>query len=231
MKARLNFEGCSRKRSKIQEVSQHSESRTPNLRVEHERRRRSRRSRSMSKIPEPTSVFSRLRRHKSKSPRHRDSKREAVFTRLGREEKAYSIGWEVKEEVCLHARVAPNHNDTGTPKGKRRAITKAPVQEKHNPFPESITIKECLHKERKRSQKVKIAEEDSGSEDRKNKSQALKKTTYPNYGEDPKDRLKNFQAAFNFMITGSARVWFDDLPPESVDNYDDLKKIAAEANL
>ncbi|GJQ98994.1 reverse transcriptase domain-containing protein [Tanacetum coccineum] len=29
---------------------------------------------------------------------------------------------------------------------------------------------------------------------------------------------------FNSTLTGSARVWFDDLPPESVDSYDDLKK-------
>ncbi|GKD06217.1 hypothetical protein Tco_1181191 [Tanacetum coccineum] len=178
----------------------------------------------MSKSPEPTSVFSRIRRDRLESPRHRDSEREAVFTRLERKEKAYSIGWEVKEEVCLHARVTPNHNDTGTPKGKQRAVTKAPVQEKQNPFPESVTIKERLHREWKRSQKVKIAEEDTGSQDRKNKSQALKKTTYPNHGEDPKDRLKIFHAAFNFKLTGSARVWFDDLPPESVDSYDDLKK-------
>ncbi|GJS55049.1 reverse transcriptase domain-containing protein [Tanacetum coccineum] len=29
---------------------------------------------------------------------------------------------------------------------------------------------------------------------------------------------------FNSTLTGSARVWFDDLPPESVDSYDDLKE-------
>ncbi|GJT02266.1 reverse transcriptase domain-containing protein [Tanacetum coccineum] len=29
---------------------------------------------------------------------------------------------------------------------------------------------------------------------------------------------------FNSTLTGSARVWFDDLPPKSIDNYDDLKK-------
>nr|GEZ38775.1 reverse transcriptase domain-containing protein [Tanacetum cinerariifolium] len=29
---------------------------------------------------------------------------------------------------------------------------------------------------------------------------------------------------FNSTLIGSARVWFDDLPPESVDSYDDLKK-------
>ncbi|GJU28265.1 reverse transcriptase domain-containing protein [Tanacetum coccineum] len=54
----------------------------------------------------------------------------------------------------------------------------------------------------------------------------------------PEDHLKIFQAAakverwamptwchmFNSTLTGSARVWFDDLPLESIDSYDDLKK-------
>ncbi|GJS27551.1 hypothetical protein Tco_0488171 [Tanacetum coccineum] len=56
--------------------------------------------------------------------------------------------------------------------------------------------------------------------------------------EDPEDHLKIFQAAvkverwamptwchmFNSTFTGSARVWFDDLPPKSEDSYDDLKE-------
>ncbi|GJZ99746.1 reverse transcriptase domain-containing protein [Tanacetum coccineum] len=56
--------------------------------------------------------------------------------------------------------------------------------------------------------------------------------------EDPEDYLKIFQAAakierwpmptwchmFNSTLTGNARVWFDDLPQESIDSYDDLKK-------
>nr|GEZ22735.1 reverse transcriptase domain-containing protein [Tanacetum cinerariifolium] len=56
--------------------------------------------------------------------------------------------------------------------------------------------------------------------------------------EDPKDHLKIFQAAaktkrwtmptwchmFNSTLTGNARVWFDDLPKESIDSYDDLRK-------
>ncbi|GKA90036.1 hypothetical protein Tco_0811848 [Tanacetum coccineum] len=200
MKARLNFEGCSRRSSKIQEVSQHYESRTPNLRGEHRRRRRSRRSHSTSKSPPSQernpklSVFSKIRRDGSKSPRHRDTEREAVFTRLGRKEKGV-------------------FNRLG---GKRKAVTKVPVQEKRNTFPENITTKGRPYRERKRSRKVKIAEEDTGSQDRKNKSQALKKTTYPNHGEDLEDHLKIFQAAakverwamptwcdmFNSMLTG-----------------------------
>nr|GEV49751.1 reverse transcriptase domain-containing protein [Tanacetum cinerariifolium] len=56
--------------------------------------------------------------------------------------------------------------------------------------------------------------------------------------DDPKDHLKIFQEAakvecwamptwwhmFNSTLTGSARVWFDDLPSESIENYDDLIK-------
>ncbi|GKC51593.1 reverse transcriptase domain-containing protein [Tanacetum coccineum] len=56
--------------------------------------------------------------------------------------------------------------------------------------------------------------------------------------DDLEDHLKIFQAAtkverwailtwchmFISTLTGSARVWFDDLPPKSIDSYDDLKK-------
>ncbi|GKD63031.1 reverse transcriptase domain-containing protein [Tanacetum coccineum] len=56
--------------------------------------------------------------------------------------------------------------------------------------------------------------------------------------DDPKDHLKIFQVAakverwamptwchmFNSTLTRSARVWFDELPPKSIDSYDDLKK-------
>nr|GEV84940.1 hypothetical protein [Tanacetum cinerariifolium] len=56
--------------------------------------------------------------------------------------------------------------------------------------------------------------------------------------KDPKDHLKIFQAAvktkrwvmttwchmFKSTLIGNARVWFDDLPKESIDGYDDLRK-------
>ncbi|GJV08534.1 reverse transcriptase domain-containing protein [Tanacetum coccineum] len=56
--------------------------------------------------------------------------------------------------------------------------------------------------------------------------------------EDPEDHLKIFQSAakterwamptwchmFNSTLIGNARVWFDDLPKETIDSYDDLKK-------
>ncbi|GKA97334.1 reverse transcriptase domain-containing protein [Tanacetum coccineum] len=59
-----------------------------------------------------------------------------------------------------------------------------------------------------------------------------------NGSEDPEDHLKIFQATakmkrwdmltwchmFNSTLTGNARVWFDDLPPESIDSYNDLRE-------
>ncbi|GJZ69515.1 reverse transcriptase domain-containing protein [Tanacetum coccineum] len=61
--------------------------------------------------------------------------------------------------------------------------------------------------------------------------------TYDGTG-DPDDHLKIFQAAakierwamptwchmFNSTLIGSARVWFDKLPPESIDDYEMLRK-------
>ncbi|GKB95814.1 reverse transcriptase domain-containing protein [Tanacetum coccineum] len=60
--------------------------------------------------------------------------------------------------------------------------------------------------------------------------------TYDETG-DPEDHLKVFQAStqvehwamptwchmFNSTLIGVARVWFDELPPESIDSYKDLK--------
>nr|GEW05233.1 reverse transcriptase domain-containing protein [Tanacetum cinerariifolium] len=76
--------GCSGKNSKIQEVSQHSKSRTLDAR-DLRRKLGSRHSRSISGSPERNpSVLSRIRRDRSKSPRHRSEGRRdgGVFNRL-----------------------------------------------------------------------------------------------------------------------------------------------------
>nr|GEX76872.1 hypothetical protein [Tanacetum cinerariifolium] len=117
VKARLNFEGCSRKNSKIQEVSQHSESRTPDVGGDLRRRLRSRRSHSTSRSHEPNpNVFSRIRCDRSESPRNRlgdkGRKEGGVFKRLG-----------VKKEVCSYI---------------QRAAIKVPVQEERNQSLESV---------------------------------------------------------------------------------------------
>ncbi|GJV62791.1 reverse transcriptase domain-containing protein [Tanacetum coccineum] len=60
VKARLNFEGCSGRNSKIQETSQYSESRTPNKRGDLRRRLKPRRSRIGDKRRREGNVFHRL---------------------------------------------------------------------------------------------------------------------------------------------------------------------------
>ncbi|GJT40353.1 UDP-glucose 4-epimerase GEPI48-like protein [Tanacetum coccineum] len=59
-----------------------------------------------------------------------------------------------------------------------------------------------------------------------------------NRSEDPEDQFKNLPKPqqkrkcgiqlgshmFNSTLTGNARVWFDDLPPESIDSYNDLRE-------
>ncbi|GKB49971.1 hypothetical protein Tco_0900724 [Tanacetum coccineum] len=76
IKSRLNFEGCS-------ETSRYSESKMMDTK-EHEKRHRSRRSHSPR-----TSVFSRIRRERSRSPRQR-TKEGGMFKRLGSRGKSVS---------------------------------------------------------------------------------------------------------------------------------------------
>ncbi|GKE45668.1 reverse transcriptase domain-containing protein, partial [Tanacetum coccineum] len=78
VKARLNFEGCSR-------TVWYSESRMMSAK-EHEERHRSRRPRSLRPSP---SVFSRIRRNRLRSPTPRE-KEGGVFKRLGNKGKSLS---------------------------------------------------------------------------------------------------------------------------------------------
>ncbi|GJU36471.1 hypothetical protein Tco_1184825 [Tanacetum coccineum] len=83
VKARLNFEVCLGKNPKIQEVSQHSESRMSDVRGYLIRRLKPRRPNCISRSP----VFSRIRRDSSESPKNRmgdkGRKKGGVFKRLG----------------------------------------------------------------------------------------------------------------------------------------------------
>ncbi|GJU87030.1 reverse transcriptase domain-containing protein [Tanacetum coccineum] len=112
-------------------TSRYSESKMINTK-EHEKRHRSRRSRSPR-----TSVFSRIRRERSRSPRQRYWKSRSKKKKLYREEDDLSQPWQQKIE--------------------------------------RLAMPTWCH-------------------------------------------------MFNSTLTGNARVWFDDLPPESIDSYDDLKK-------
>ncbi|GKC98015.1 reverse transcriptase domain-containing protein [Tanacetum coccineum] len=186
VKARLDFGGTRKKSTRAQE-SAYSESRTMSPR----RHRRSHSPRQSS------SVFTRLKRERSRSPRHdhkNKTRREStVFKRLGSRGRSVSAYSDSRQES---SRYTENHSESEDSEGG------------------------------------------TGGLSHESRSPASKMTTSPNLGEDPEDHLKIFQAAakterwamptwchmFNSTLTGNARVWFDDLPPESINSYDDLRE-------
>nr|GEW85055.1 reverse transcriptase domain-containing protein [Tanacetum cinerariifolium] len=125
-------------------------------------------------------------------------------------------------------------------KGTHKATTKVLALKKHKLLLRNIATKESIREERKQCQKVKEVHEGTGSQNQRSKSRIrMPSHIKTNYGsEDPEDHLKLFQAAakterwamptwchmFNSTLTENARVWFDDLPKESIDSYDDLRK-------
>ncbi|GJU92684.1 reverse transcriptase domain-containing protein [Tanacetum coccineum] len=214
VKARLNFEGCSGRNSKIQEVSQHSESRTPNVRGEHQRGRRSGRSRSMSRSPKRTSVFSRIRRDRSESPRHRPVRRDGgVFNMLRGKEKS----------VFAHSERSYQSSRSGR--------TKSVPRKRH--------YEGTCPRRAEMLSESEYSRGDTGSQNQKSKGQALKRTAYHNHGLGRELQMSgmdttSFNARRPLEDTRDQRttdlkkptlvLWFDDLPSESVDSYDDLKK-------
>nr|GEW34267.1 hypothetical protein [Tanacetum cinerariifolium] len=214
MKARLNFEGCSRRNSKIREVSQHSESRTPNVRGEHRRGRKSRRSRSMSRSPERTSVFPRIRRDRDRG----------VFNRLG--VKGVSAHSESRYQISRSER---------TESVPRKRHHEGTCSRRTEMLSESEDSGGGQRRSKSKKQKSSIEEEDLSQpwvceetdpftpriryfELPKNTRMPSNVKTYDG-SDDPEDHLKKFQAAakvehwamltwchkFNSILTGSAR--------------------------
>ncbi|GJY64573.1 reverse transcriptase domain-containing protein [Tanacetum coccineum] len=192
VKVRLDF-GDGRKKSTRAQESAYSKSRTISP-------RRQRRSRSQRHNP---SVFTRLRRERSRSPRHEyksKARREStVFKRLGSRGRSTSAHSDSRQESS-----SVEDDDLSQPW----------VCAETDPF--TSRIRHFDFPKTRMPSHVK---------------------TY-NGSEDPEDHLKIFQAAakterwamptwchmFNSTLTGNARVWFDDLPPESIDSYNDLRE-------
>nr|GEW51891.1 reverse transcriptase domain-containing protein [Tanacetum cinerariifolium] len=172
------------------------------------------------------------RRGRSESPMKRDPERKmmfrrlekGVFHRLGEKVKSMSAYSNDLRHQLYHSR-CKNTEQSSRSRGAR------PASKKHHNKRTSSYRTEAL------SDSKDGAGEQWKSRS-KNKDQALRMTIYPSHSEDPEDHLKIFQAAtkverwamptwchmFNSTLTRSARVWFDDLPSESVDSYDDLKE-------
>ncbi|GKD26053.1 reverse transcriptase domain-containing protein [Tanacetum coccineum] len=228
VKARLNFK----------EVSQHSESRTPSRRRDLRKRLESRRIRSVSGSPKPRRGRPELEdKGKSMSAHSNDSRRQSYHSSHKDTESCYqssrSRGTEPASEK-LHNKRASSHwtealiESEGSAGGHWKSRSKKQRS--------SIEDDDLSH--------LWVCEETDPFTPHIRYFDLPKRTRMPSHvktydeSEDLEDHLKIFQAAskverwamptwyhmFNSTVTGSARVWFDDLPPESVDSYDDLKE-------
>nr|GEX03132.1 hypothetical protein [Tanacetum cinerariifolium] len=81
-----------------------------------------------------------------------------------------------------------------------KAATRVLAQKKQSLLSKNIITKQHPHEGRKRCQKAKAA------------------------AKTERWAMPTWCHMFNFILTRNARVWFDDLPTESIDSYDDLKE-------
>ncbi|GJT25272.1 reverse transcriptase domain-containing protein [Tanacetum coccineum] len=132
----------------------------------------------------------------------------------------YSIGWEEKNEAHLHILTV---------------ATKIPKQREPRCNQGSIIIRAHHPKEPADIRRVKTAKEIWHFDFPRTRMPGHVKTY--DRSRDLEVHLKLFQSTtkierwamptwchmFNSMITGNGRVWFDKLPKESIDSYEDLK--------
>ncbi|GJY05191.1 reverse transcriptase domain-containing protein [Tanacetum coccineum] len=240
VKARLIYGDESGIKIRSREESHYSESKTPTARTEPRRRHGDRHSRS----PSPhASVFKRLKKYRSPSPRPRPRKEGGVFNRLGRKEPATSarFGSRQRSPQAKRTEVEPRrHQQKGTPS---RTTSR---------YSESEDSEGGHWKSKSRRHRSSTYEDDLSQpwtcEERnpftpRIRHFSLPRTRMPSHVKtydgsgDPEDHLKLFQSAaktegwamptwchmFNSTLTGNARVWFDKLPKESIDSYEDLR--------
>nr|GEU79151.1 reverse transcriptase domain-containing protein [Tanacetum cinerariifolium] len=219
VKARLNFEEA---RS------------TPSRRRDLRKRLGFRRIRSVFRSPEP-------RRGRSESPRKKNGIQKAAEGYIPQAKRQ-------GEDRMPHTRVTQGVSRITIATEILKVATKVLAQEEQNLLLRNIITKEHPLAGRRYYQKVKpwVCEETDLFTPRIRYFDLPKRTRMSSHvktydgSEDPKDHLKIFQAAtkvkrwamptcchmFNSTLTRFANVWFDDLPPESVDSYDDLKEVS-----
>ncbi|GJX08837.1 reverse transcriptase domain-containing protein [Tanacetum coccineum] len=217
VKARLNFDGSSG-------TSRYSKSRTMSTR-EHKKRHRSRCSRSPRPSP---SVFSRIRRERSRSPRQKLREKEGgVFKRLRNKEKSMSARSDSHNQrsYSRYTEAFSESKDSGGGHWKSRSKKKRSGSEE-----DDLSQPWVCEEVDPFTPRIRYFD--------------FPKTRMPSHiktydgSEDPEDHLKIFQASakterwamptwchmFNSTLAGNVRVCFDDLPSKSIDRYDDLKK-------
>ncbi|GJZ61346.1 reverse transcriptase domain-containing protein [Tanacetum coccineum] len=170
-----------------------------------------------------------LRRERSRSPRHeyknKEGRESTVFRRLGSRGRSTSVHSDCHQES---SRYMKNYSESEDSEGGR--------------WKSKLRRKKSNVEDDDLSQPWVCAETDPFTS--RIHHFDFPKTRMPSHvktyngSEDPEDHLKIFQAAakmerwamptwchmFNSTLTGNARVWFDDLPPESIDSYNDLRE-------
>nr|GEZ82578.1 reverse transcriptase domain-containing protein [Tanacetum cinerariifolium] len=89
---------------------------------------------------------------------------------------------------------------------------------------ESDTAFEKHHHKREYSRRTKAVSESEGSARGHWKSKQKKQKSSMEDDLSQPWAMPTWCHMFNSTLTGNARVWFDDLPKESIDSYDDLRK-------
>ncbi|GJS08254.1 Toll/interleukin-1 receptor domain-containing protein [Tanacetum coccineum] len=217
------------------------EPKTPKPQPETEPRRR-----HEAAFPNPHhthTCIKRLKKNRSPSPQPRPRKEGGVFERLGRKEPVTSA------RSDSHRR-SPQAQRTDV-ETRRRQQRQTPSRATSQ-YSESEDSEGGHWKSRSRRQKSNTHEDDLYQpwtcEERNpfntaDRNFSLPRTRMPSHVKtydgsgDPEDHLKLFQSAartegwamptwchmFNSTLTGNARVWFDKLPKESIDSYEDLR--------
>ncbi|GKB24579.1 hypothetical protein Tco_0863980 [Tanacetum coccineum] len=243
VQTRLTYGESSHRNSRTREETQFSESESCNR-----RRRPKKRKASQAAAPKDTrpshntSVFSKIRREGDKLTRQRRPGSTTVFTRLGhRDGNVFTRLAERKRNV--HSRLGPKVPPRRRHASEMRSAMNVKGRSKKNDTPLTTRAAgKLLGPKKLISSKMRMTRVDTGSPglgnvvSKKTRMSANVKT-YDGTG-DPEDHLKIFQAAaeielwamptwcymFNSTLIGSARVRFDKLPPESIDNYELLRK-------
>ncbi|GKC06484.1 reverse transcriptase domain-containing protein [Tanacetum coccineum] len=240
VKARLLYGNESGRNPRNHEESHYSESKTPTAWTEPRRRHGRKHSRSPSPV---ASVFRRLKQNRPPSPRLRPRKEGGVFNRLGRKEPGASTRFDSHHQSSQAKRTevpARKHHHEGTSFRRTNGYSESEDSEgghwkSKSKRHRSDTYKEDLSQpwtcEERNPFTTRIRHFDFP---RTRMPSHVK--TYDGSG-DPEGHIKLFQSAaktkrwamptwchmFNSTLTGNARVWFDKLPKESIDSYEDLR--------
>ncbi|GJV61277.1 hypothetical protein Tco_1467377 [Tanacetum coccineum] len=113
--------------------------------------------------------------------------------------RVYSIGSETRRRVCPHTRETQDIGHTTVAVETLKATTRVPALERQNLLSKNIITKEHPREEWKHCHKVKAA------------------------AKTERWAMPTWCHMFNSTLIGNVKVWFDDLPQESIDSYDDLK--------